>query len=148
MRFTSPEFSRARGLWAFALLLPLTLQGCAGAPAQVRYTGTLTGCGPDTPATLVATPDHFVFAPSDGVLIITGSVAPDRTLAGSLTTGATANNSKDPNNKDQAKTQSTRRAPTVISIEGKLDDEAFHGTFATPTCRVPLALTRVHTSIF
>jgi hypothetical protein len=121
--------------------MPLTLPGCTGAPAQLRYTGKLTGCGPETSATLVAAGDHFVFAPSDGVLIIDGSVAPDRTLAGSLTTNPTGE-------KDQAKTQSTRRTPMVISIEGKLDDEAFHGTYATPTCRVPIALTRVHASIF
>jgi hypothetical protein len=142
MRSTSPEFPRTRRIWALAFLLPLTLAGCTGAPAQIRYAGKLTGCGPETPATLVATPDHFVFAPSDGVVIITGSVAPDRTLAGSFTPGAPAGESK-----DQGKTQSTRRAPMVISIEGKLDDEAFHGTYATPTCRVPVALTRVHTSI-
>jgi hypothetical protein len=108
---------------------------------QTRYAGNLPGCttGPDARATLVRVGDHFSFAPSDGVLIISGTVAPDGSFSGSLITAASRH--------DEQHRSSTEAPPFTLSVTGRLEDDAATGTYLTPRCSAAFRLPRIGTSL-
>src|SRR5206468_3137486 len=96
---------------------------------QQRYTGTVNGCGAAA-ATFTRVGGQFAFAPTDGVLILRGTVAADGAFAGSLNT------------------QPPGKAPFVLAVSGKVDAETVALSYRTPQCQVAATLTRAHSGIF
>ena len=120
----------------------LTVAGCGALLAnQTRYAGDLLGCttGPGSRATLVRVADRFSFAPSDGVLVISGTVAADGSFAGSLRT--------DPPGRDRPPGAGTATPPFTLSVTGRIDSEAASGEYVTPRCRTTFRLPRIGPSL-
>lgn len=96
---------------------------------EQRYTGLTVpngACGTTSSATLTIARNRFAFAPSDGTLIITGTIGENSLLQGDLaTTGAD-------------------HKPFVMHLSAKLDGEAVSGTYTTPRCTFTVALAQVH----
>ena len=110
-----------------------------GLAAVHRYAGDMPACGaaPGGPATLVRRNDRFSFAPTDGALVISGAVAEDGSFSGTLTTATS--------HRDQS--SGTSAPPFALSVEGRLDDDAASGTYATPRCRTEFHLPRIPASL-
>ncbi len=108
---------------------------------QSRYAGDLSGCatGAAARATLVRIGDHFSFAPSDGVLVVPGAIAPDGSFSGSLVTNA-------PRHAPQSHS-GTEPPPFTVTVAGHLDDEAAAGTYVTPHCTATFHLPRIGPSV-
>jgi hypothetical protein len=102
---------------------------------QSRYVGDLPSCtvGPGAQATLVLAADHFSFAPSDGALVVSGSVAPDGSFAGSLVTN--------PPGHDRQGRASTEAF--TLTVTGRLAGEVASGTYVTPRCRTEFRLSHI-----
>ncbi len=102
---------------------------------QTRYVGNLPSCtvGPDAQATLVRAADRFSFAPSDGALVVSGSVAPDGSFAGSLVTN--------PPGRDRQGRTSTEAF--ALTVTGRIEDEVVSGTYVTPRCRTEFRLSHI-----
>jgi hypothetical protein len=115
---------------AVALTLAV-LGGCGLAPAghEVRYTGALPECG-SSAATLTRQGSEFVFAPTDGSLVIHGIVAADGGFAGQLNT------------------QPPGKPPFLLAVTGHLADESATLSYSTPRCRAEATLARVHMGLF
>ncbi len=110
-----------------AMLLALALTGCAEMlpGTDARYTGRVvpeSACGTEAPATLVVRRSRFTFTPTDGVLLITGDVAPDGTLAGQLTTPG------------------VDRKPFTMTLAARIAATEVDGTYVTPRCRFRVTL--------
>ncbi len=116
--------------------------GC-GMPlaAESRYAGDLPACGAGSGAraTLVRQAAGFSFSPSDGVLVISGTVAPDGSFTGSLVTN--------PSRHDQQSHSATAAPPFTLTVTGRLDGAAATGTYATPRCHAAFRLPRVETTL-
>jgi hypothetical protein len=123
---------------ALAAASCLAAAGC-GAPlaVQSRYAGDMQGCttGGTARATLVRQADRFSFAPTDGTLVISGTVAPDGSFTGALVTN--------PSRHDQEGRTGTAAQPFTLTVAGHLDDGAATGTYVTPRCRAAFRLPRV-----
>ena len=112
--------------------MPLTLES--------RYAGALQGCagGSATRATLVRQANHFSFAPSDGALVISGTVAADGSFSGALVTS--------PSRHDQEGRSGTAAQAFALTVTGHLDGGAATGTYATPRCHAAFYLPRADTA--
>ncbi len=120
----------------------LTAAGCiVPITVQTRYAGDLSGCatGPGARATLVRIGDHFSFAPADGVLVISGTVAPDGGFSGSLVTNSARH--------DPQSRPGTEPPPFTVTVTGHLDDEAAAGTYVTPRCTATFHLPHIGASV-
>jgi hypothetical protein len=104
---------------------------------QTSYAGDLPDCviGPTAHSTLVVEGNHFSFAPSDGALIISGTVQSDGTFAGSMRTDQPGRGGRD--------ASGARAAPYTLSVTGQVDRALASGEFATPRCRSTFRLPRV-----
>ena len=103
------------------------LAGCAGVlpGSTVRYTGHIVPegtCGAESPATLVVRGGRFDFTPTDGVLLIAGTVAEDGTVAGQLITPG------------------VDRKPFAMKLAAKIVGAEVTGSYITPRCRFTVAL--------
>ena len=76
--------------------------------------------------------DHFSFAPSDGSLVVSGSVSPDGSFAGSLVTN--------PPGRDR-QGRAGNEAFT-LTVTGRIEGDAVSGTYVTPRCRTAFRLLR------
>jgi len=77
--------------------------------------------------------DRFSFAPSDGALVVSGSVAPDGSFAGSLSTA--------PPGRDRQ--NHTSSEAFTLTVTGHIEGETASGTYVTPRCRTVFRLPRV-----
>jgi hypothetical protein len=107
---------------------------------QARYVGNLSGCtiGPNAQATLVQAVDRFSFAPSDGALVVSGSVTPDGSFTGSLVTS--------PPGHDRQGRPGTETFS--LTATGRIEGDVASGTYATPRCRTAFHLHRVYPTIW
>jgi hypothetical protein len=90
-------------------------------------------------ASLVRVADHFSFAPSDGALVVSGTVAPDGSFNGALVTN--------PARHDQPGHPGTAAPPFTLTVTGRLDDEAASGTYVTPRCSTAFRLPRIGATV-
>ena len=149
-KVSGPAFTRSVAPKALsrraALAGLLATSGCAvQLAAQERYAGEMQRCtaapGGTQPAagqhraTLVRQADRFSFAPTDGTLVIAGTVAPDGNFTGSLATN--------PSRHGQEGNSATEAQPFTLSVAGRLDAAAATGTYTTPRCRVTFRLPRM-----
>jgi hypothetical protein len=106
---------------------------------QSRYVGNLPGCtiGPSVQATLVQAANRFSFAPSDGALVVMGSVAPDGSFAGSLVTN--------PPGRDRQGRAGTEAF--TLTVTGRIEGNAASGTYVTPRCSTAFRLPRIGDSL-
>ncbi len=114
------------------MLLLGGLAGCgAVAPAapEARYAGALPDCGGPA-ASLSRRGDVFAFAPGDGSLVIRGRVQGDGGFAGALNT------------------QPPGKPAFVLTVRGRLTEDAATLRFATPRCHADATLARVHPGVF
>ena len=94
-----------------------TLAGCSPSlTVQRRYVGTLQGCDATMTATLTRIGNDFVLAPSDGSLLIRGTVAADGSLTGVLNT------------------QPGSKQPYLMKVTGHAEASAVTVTYVTPHC--------------
>jgi len=133
MRASPGPIRRGRRQWlSLSLLATCAVAGCttvddaAAQPAEIRYAGTLSGCGQSNPATLTRIRGAFAFAPSDGVLVLRGTVAADGSLSATLNT------------------QPPTKPPFLLTVHGHATTEAATVSYTTPVCPEATAtLTRV-----
>ena len=115
-----------------AWLILLGLSGCSGEAA--RFTGPVTveqgtcalgfDATTNTTASLVLRGNDVQFAPSDGVIVLTGQIdGKGHVVASSNATGAD-------------------RKPFPQVFEGDRDGDRVVGRFASPRCRANVVLTR------
>lgn len=118
------------------LLIPI-LAACGGRESllssyDARFVGTITpesgqDCRPAGPSpatlTLKRSDKTVMFAPTDGVLVLSGSLAPDGTVHAKL---------------DLTTTDDHKPYPLVL--DGMLVNQSFTGTYTTPDCRYRVAL--------
>ena len=107
---------------------------CVGAcasptPHEQRFTGALDGCGARA-ATLTRMGESITFTPSDGVLVLPGTVAADGAVAAALNT------------------QLPGKPPFLLTLHGRMDAERAELTYATPRCTAHGTLKRVHPAAF
>lgn len=126
-----------RAVWAcfgWAWLGIYVLAGCsAPAAREVRYVGDVTpesACGVATHGTLTTAKGRFTFAPSDGVLLLTGDVREGGALAATLTTTG------------------ADRKPYVMRFEGTLAVDQVRGRYMTPRCAFTVTLDRSNARSF
>ena len=102
---------------------------------QTRYVGNVPSCavGPGAQATLVRAADRFSFAPSDGALVVSGSLAPDGSFAGSLVTN--------PPGRDRQGHAGTEAF--TLTVTGRIEGDAASGTYVTPRCHIAFRLLRI-----
>jgi hypothetical protein len=127
-------------------LLAIVLGGCAVTLSQqTRYAGPAPACagGGGTTATLVRSRTSFAFAPTDGALVVNGTVARDGTLTGTLALHPAQAAPGAP----VAATQSAK-TPQVISVSGRLSEDSASVAYAAPGCQAQVTLTRVHKALF
>jgi hypothetical protein len=120
------------------LVALLGTAGCGPTLAnQTRYAGVLSDCasGPEARATLVRVADHFSFAPSDGALVVPGTVAPDGSFAGSLRT--------DHAGSGRQGHAGGSSSPFTLVVTGRIEGDIAAGEFATPRCRATFRLSRI-----
>jgi hypothetical protein len=109
--------------------------------SQTRYAGPVPDCagGTQARATLVRVHDRFSFTPSDGTLVISGSVAPDGSFTGSL--APVRSGRGEPG-------QAGAPAPRfTLTVSGRLDRMAASGTYATPRCSTNFRLPRIDATL-
>lgn len=101
---------------------------------QTRYVGNLPSCaaGPGAQATLVQAADRFSFVPSDGALVVSGSLAPDGSFAGSLVTN--------PPGRDRQGHAGSEAF--MLMVSGRIEGDAASGTYVTPRCHTAFLLLR------
>ena len=114
-------------------LLVVLLAGC-GAVSDARFSGSVTategvcGLGFDAAgrarATLVTRGDDVRFAPSDGVIVLSGKM----NAAGHVVVGSTA--------------AGADKKPFAQVFEGDLAGDYVSGVYATPRCRAKVDLNR------
>ncbi len=81
-----------------------------------------SACGSLVSSTLTRRGDQFTFTPGDGVLVITGNIATDGSLHGSLALiGA-------------------NKQPFPLTVDGAITPEGFTGTYSTPRCEAKIQL--------
>ena len=111
----------------FALLMLASLSTC-GDNAPVTYAGDVVPqagvCDPAARAVLVRQGHYVRFTPHDGVVILTGEVAPDGAIAAKVTA------------------PSADHKPYEITFHGKLDGQAIIGNYISPRCRAAVSLKR------
>ena len=122
------------------------MQGCATAPGMR--------------ATLVRQAERFSFAPSDGALVISGSVATDGSFIGSLVTNASRHDQTGgagnallsispgqqvvpPSRTSRESSAGTAVQPFTLTVTGHLDDATATGTYVTPRCHAEFRLPRI-----
>lgn len=140
--FTGSTTSRALARRAALVATACLAAGCATALAvQHRYAGDMPGCttGPAARATLVRQADRFSFAPTDGVLIISGHVEPDGGFTGTLVTT--------PSRHDQEGHAGSAAQPFALTVTGRLDEAAATGTYVTPRCHTSFRLPRIEATL-
>ncbi len=81
--------------------------------------------------------DRFSFAPSDGTLVVSGSVAPDGSFAGSLVTNS-------PGHDRQGRTSTEA---FTLTVTGRIEGEVASGTYVTPRCRTEFRLPHIADAI-
>lgn len=127
---------RGRRYFGIFLLIPF-LATCGGRESllssyDARFVGTITpesgeDCHPASPSpatlTLKRSDNSVMFAPTDGVLVLSGSLTPDGTVHARL---------------DLATTDEHKPYPLVL--DGTLVNQSFTGTYTTPGCRYRVAL--------
>jgi hypothetical protein len=108
---------------SFALLAGCIKRESFGSSYDLRWVGPVTPVAGRCPAasqgtmTMVARDRSVTFAPSDGVIVLRGNVAPDGTVhAGLDTLGAD-------------------HRPFPLRLEASLSDAGVNGTYTTPICR-------------
>jgi hypothetical protein len=124
------------------LVASLATAGCGvSLSKQTRYVGELSGCasGPEARATLVQVADRFSFTPSDGALVISGTIAPGGSFAGSLRT--------DQPGHDRQDHASGSPSPFTLVVTGRIEGNIAAGEFSTPRCRSTFRLTRIAPSL-
>jgi hypothetical protein len=124
------------------LVASLATAGCGVTLSkQTRYVGALSDCagGSGARTTLVRVADQFSFAPSDGALVVSGTVAPDGSFAGSLRTDQAGGGRQ-----DHAGGSSS---PFTLVVTGRIEGDIAAGEFATPRCRATFRLSRIAPSL-
>ena len=110
-----------------------------GAPLsrEARYAGPVTDCATGKPerATLVRAAGRFTFAPTDGVLAISGDIAASGDFEARLITS--------PARRDAGGST----APYAIAVHGRLTEDAAEGTFVTPRCSAAFRLPRLRLAL-
>lgn len=124
VRRTSPPSTKG-----FVVLLALCLAACVGGPTRTDiYFGEVKPksgtCDAPRPASLTVRGDKVQFAPTQGALLLNGTVASGGAITASLTL-------LDMNKKPARYTLSAQRAGDSID-----------GTYMTPRCRSTISLTR------
>lgn len=121
------------GCLAAGCATPLTFQS--------RYAGDMQGCATRQAgrATLVRQADRFSFAPSDGTLVIAGTVAADGSFVGSLV--------PNPSRHDPQGHTGTEAPTFTLTVTGRLDAAAATGSYTSPRCRVAFRLLRIEASL-
>ena len=103
---------------------------------MVRYTGPAPACARgEGPATLTRHGTGFALAPTDGSVVIDGTVAPDGTLSGTLALRP----AKLPGGKAPT--------PQAITVSGHADAVSATVAYTAPGCSATLTLARVHPSL-
>ena len=90
-------------------------------------------------ATLVRVGDHFSFAPTDGALVVSGTVTPDGDFAGSL--------HANPPVREQQHRPNTEAPSFSVSVAGHMDGEVASGAYVTPRCRTIFRLPHIAPSL-
>lgn len=123
----------------------LLLSGCADELAkQHRYIGQAPACaaGGGITATLVRNGRTFAFAPSDGSLVVNGTVAPNGTFSGTL-----ALRSSQPAPETPTAQPSAPKTPQILSASGTLTDQNASVAYAAPGCQAKVMLYRVYPTV-
>ncbi len=106
-------------------ILALAPAACA-ADAPTTYAGDLTpqagACDPPSRAILVRRGANLQFTPTQGVLILSGQIAPSGQVLASLAS------------------QGADHKPYLLKLTAKLDGRTIVGTYATPRCRYAVHL--------
>ncbi len=100
-------------------VLSVILAGCGGA-TDGRWVGPVTPDVPGCPASrgvLVARSGHFVFAPSEGVVVLRGPITPAGALHGDY------------------QTEGPNHQPVVFRFDGRLAGGNITGVLQQPGCR-------------
>ena len=117
--------------WVALLGGGATVAGGARQPTLLRFAGQLSGCGETTAATLTRTADAVSFAPSDGVLVLRGTVAADGAFTARLNT------------------QPPGKPPFLLTATGQVDAESATVSYVTPRCpQATATLKRMHYALF
>ncbi len=111
------------------LLLTLLPAACATMPLRTdTYYGSLTPragtCETPRPASLTVRGDKVQFAPTQGTVLLTGSLAADGTIAASL------------------QLIDMNRKPARYTLAGHLAGDSIDGVYVTPRCRATISLRR------
>ncbi len=148
--------------WVCGAACAAVLAGCGTALSrEARYTGDLTpqgACGTVGHGTLTVIGQQVAFTPTDGVLLLRGTLAPDGTAHAELTTagaghggdalsGAPAAAPKAGDAK-AGEPKAGGHKPFVMTLTAKVAEETVAGSYATPRCTFTVALTRVHPPLF
>jgi hypothetical protein len=117
------------------------LAGCiaAGASAEGRFVGEVSPapsvagarCGAPTRGVLTVREGRFVFAPSEGVLVVDGTAAPDGVLEGRLALHGAAGGAA-----------GSASAPDVLAFSGRVDGDRVEGTLRDARCTAAVSLRR------
>ncbi len=111
------------------------LSGCGGVglSRETRYNGPVApdgACGTASQGTLSVRGNEFVFLPSDGVILIRGTVGADGAVAGTFTTTG------------------ADHKPYVMSFSGNIGGDHVTGRYVTPRCAFSVSLDRHALSFF
>jgi hypothetical protein len=112
------------GLEWRAMALGLVLAGCAG-PTDGRWVGPVMADGPGCPSSrgvLEARDGRFVFAPSEGVVVLRGTVSPSGDMHGVF------------------ETEGSNHQPVRYRFDGRLAEHRVEGVLDQPGCRSRVAL--------
>ena len=112
------------GLWK-AFLLTVLLSSCAGTRMDAYFGTTIpqTGvCDPPQAASLTIRREQVRFAPTQGVLVLSGSIAPDGAIKAVLTI------------------PDINRKPTLYRLEAHLTGNDITGSYITPRCTSMVSL--------
>ncbi len=83
--------------------------------------------------------DQFSFVPSDGALVISGTVAAGGSFTGTLVTAASRHDGQD--------RPGTESPPFTLTVAGHFDDRTATGTYATPRCHTSFRLLRIDATL-
>jgi hypothetical protein len=125
---------RPAALAALMSIAVLGVSGCGGVglTRETRYTGPVSpdgACGTASQGTLSTRGNEFVFLPSDGVIMMRGTVGADGAVGGTFTsTGAD-------------------HKPYVMTFAGKVGEDHVTGRYITPRCTFTVSLDRHVTSL-
>lgn len=116
-----PQKARLR----ISLWLAVLPGACAGT-RNTGYFGTVTPqagvCDPAHAASLTIRRDQVRFAPTQGVLVLSGSIATDGAIKAALTI------------------QDANRKPTQYRLTARLADDEITGSYVTPRCTSTISL--------